>query len=216
MRSPRRDGLAMISDEVFAPYRFATARARRAALPGGGAGAGGARADLQPGRPVEGVRPAAAQARLDRRRGPPWRWPRCAGAAGADRRHLSLGRPARCSARCLGCWSSAPRPRRASRSRVARQPRQPAGARSARVALHLLNAEGGWTAILRVPDLAGDGASDEGGRCGCWTRTASWCTPATSSTCRRAPTWWSACCRRRKHSIHGIAAIIARCRDSVP
>ena len=51
--------------------------------------------------------------------------------------------------------------RTAIQHRVARNRSRLLGALHAGTPCTCLNAEGGWTAILRVPDLAGDGASDE-------------------------------------------------------
>ncbi len=79
--------LALISDEVFADYGFAPDPARVTTLAGESR-----RAHVLPQRPVEARRPAAAQARLDRRRRTGRAPRRGRGAPRAHRRHLPLGR----------------------------------------------------------------------------------------------------------------------------
>ena len=110
-------------------------------------------AGLQPGRPVEGVRPSPAQARLDRGRRP------ARGAEAALARleliadtYLSVGTPVQLALpRLLEVGKEIAR---AIRGRLAAKPR-PAARRAARhLALHPPRRPGGWTAILRVPALA--------------------------------------------------------------
>ena len=136
------------------------------------------RAAFSAGRPVQVLRPAAAQARLDRRRrardaARPHR------RARAGRRHLPFGRRARAGGAAAICWRWAREARAAIAARVAGTARDLAAALPPASRCTLLPTEGGWSAILRVP---ADAHRRGVGRGAARPRTACWCSLATSST----------------------------------
>ncbi len=79
-----------------------------------------------------------------------------------------------------------------------------------------LNAEGGWTAILRVPDLAGDGASDERWALRLLAEDGVLVHPGYLFDMPAGAYLVVSLLPEPDTFERGIAAIVARCRDSVP
>jgi alanine-synthesizing transaminase len=79
-----------------------------------------------------------------------------------------------------------------------------------------LNAEGGWTAILRVPDLAGDGASDEQWALRLLAEDGVLVHPGYLFDMPPGAYLMASLLPTPDAFDRGIAAIVARCRDSVP
>ncbi len=108
--------------------------------------------------------------------------------------------------------------RDAIRERVARNRASLLGALGSTSPVTCLNAEGGWTAILRVPDLAGDGASDERWALQLLVEDGVLVHPGYLFDMPAGAYLMAlkACFQRLEMFDRGIAAIVARCRDSVP
>jgi hypothetical protein len=79
-----------------------------------------------------------------------------------------------------------------------------------------LNAEGGWTAILRVPDLAGDDASDEQWALRLLVEDGVLVHPGYLFDMPSGAYLVLSLLPEPDTFERGIAAIVARCRDSVP
>jgi aspartate/methionine/tyrosine aminotransferase len=79
-----------------------------------------------------------------------------------------------------------------------------------------LNAGGGWTAILRVPDLAGDGASDEQWALRLLVEDGVLVHPGYLFDMPSGAYLVMSLLPEPDTFERGIAAIVARCRDSVP
>ena len=106
--------------------------------------------------------------------------------------------------------------RTAIQQRVARNRTRLLGALPAGSPCTCLNAEGGWTAILRVPDLAGDGASDEQWALRLLVEDGVLVHPGYLFDMPSGAYLVMSLLPEPDTFERGIAAIVARCRDSVP
>ena len=143
-------GWRIIADEVFADYPLSP-RPDATSLAGEDA-----RADVHARRPVEVGRPAADEAGLDRgERSDRRSWPSALERLEmiADT-YLSVSTPVQLAAAAAARRAGA-RSARAIAARLAAESRRACGRRRGRIpSLTLLEPEGGWSAVLRVPAIA--------------------------------------------------------------
>ncbi len=206
--------LAVISDEVFADYRFTTRAPAAACLAAAPAIAGRALTFSLGG--------------LSKASGLPHfklGWMAVAGPAAVARAalarlelisdtYLSVAGPVqRALPRLLELGAGV---RDAIRERVARNRASLLGALGSTSPVTCLNAEGGWTAILRVPDLAGDGASDERWALQLLVEDGVLVHPGYLFDMPAGAYLVVSLLPAPEMFDRGIAAIVARCRDSVP
>ncbi len=206
--------LAVISDEVFADYRFATrapAATCLAAAPAitaraltfslGGLSKACGLPHLKLGWMVVAGPPAATRAALAR-------------LELISDTYLSVAGPVqRALPRLLDLGAGV---RAAILDRVTQNRTRLLAALGPTCPVTCLNAEGGWTAILRVPDLAGDGASDERWALALLADDGVLVHPGYLFDMPAGAYLMVSLLPAPNAFDRGIAAIVARCGDSVP
>ncbi len=220
--------LAVISDEVFADYRFADSSF---------ADSSSGFAGRAPAAPCLAAAPAITTRALtfslgglSKASGLPHLklgWIAVAGPPPAKRAALARLElisdtylsAARSRAARVAAAAGPRAPACATRSRAASRAIEPAcWRRSARgCPCTCLNAQGGWTAILRVPDLSGDGASDEAWALRLLADDGVLVHPGYLFDMPPSGAYLVVSLLPAPDTFdRGIAAIVARCRDSVP